>query len=87
MKKIQENTEIKKVDLALKHNRRILRELFDSKKQEVLIKREILLKKGFDFDYHTHIVLTKTYKNEFIFCYDYGYREAEKGKFRIIKSF
>jgi hypothetical protein len=85
--KIKEHQEIKKVDLILKRNRRILKRLFNPKKPEFLLDREILLKQGFEFDFHTHLVTTKINRHEFIFCYDYGYRETEKNKYRIIKSF
>jgi predicted nucleic acid-binding Zn ribbon protein len=85
--KIREHQEIKKVDLMLKRNRRILKRLFNPRKEEVAISRETLLKQGFDFNFHTHSVITKKYKNEFTFCYDFGYREIEKDKYRIIKSF
>jgi hypothetical protein len=85
--KIQENGEIKRVDLALKKNRRILKKLFDPRKMDKLVNRDALLKAGFDFDFHTHFVTTKFKGNQFVFCYDYGYREVEKHKFKVIKSF
>jgi len=84
--KINEHKEIKKIDQVLKRNRRILKKLFDPKKEK-LVNREILLKAGFEFDFHTHFVITKIKENEFTFCYDYGYREVEKDKYKVIKSF
>jgi hypothetical protein len=84
--KSDEHKEIKKIDQVLKRNRRILKKLFNPQKEK-LINREILLKSGFEFDYHTHLIVTKTKSNEFIFCYDYGYREIEKDKYKVIKSF
>lgn len=85
--KILEHKEIQKVDLILKRNRRILMRLFNPKKEEVLVARDVLLKHGFDFSFHTHMIVTKKYQHEFIFCYDYGYRETEKDRYRIIKGF
>ena|SRR5687767_4957102 len=84
--KIREHKEIKKIDQVLKRNRRILKKLFDPKKEK-LVNREVLLKAGFEFDFHTHFVVTKFKANEFIFCYDYGYREVDKNKYKVIKSF
>lgn len=84
--KTSEHKEIKKIDHILKRNRRILKKLFDPGKEK-LISREIFLKAGFEFDFHTHHVITKTKGNEFVFCYDYGYREVEKDKYRVVKSF
>lgn len=78
---------MKKVDLVLKKNRRVLKRLFNPKNDKALFEKELLLKQGFEFDYHTHIIITKTYQNEFTFCYDYGYRPVEKNRYQIIKSF
>jgi len=86
-KKGNERSEIGKIDVVLKKNRRILKASFNPKKPDVLVLREKLIKSGFEFDYHTHFVITKTKKNQFIFCYDYGYREVEKDRYQIIKSF
>lgn len=85
--KTAEHKEIKKIDIVLKRNRRILKKLYNPKKPEKLTGREVLVKAGFEFDFHTHSIITKFKANEFIFCYDYGYREAEKGKYKVIKSF
>ena len=84
--KTDEHKEIKKIDIILKRNRRILKKLFNPK-NEKLISRELLIKAGFEFDFHTHFIVTKIKGNEFIFCYDYGYREVEKDKFKLVKSF
>jgi len=78
---------MKKVDQVLKKNRRVLKRLFNPKNEKKLFEKEMMLKQGFEFDYHTHIIITKTYSNEFTFCYDYGYRAVEKDRYQIIKSF
>lgn len=61
-----ENEEIQKIKLALINNRRILQRIL-GKESEVLIMKEELLKKRFEFDYHTHHVISRFKKNEFIF--------------------
>lgn len=85
--KTKEHQEIKKIDIILKRNRRILQKIYNPTKPEKLINREVLLKAGFEFSFRTHHVITKTKANEFIFCYDFGYREMEKDKYKVIKSF
>jgi len=85
--KLKEYKEMRKVDLLLKKNRRVLKRLFNPKNEKALFAKELMLKHGFEFEYHTHIVITKTLKNEFTFCYDYGYRPVEKDRYQIIKSF
>ncbi len=83
--KIQEHNEIKKIDLILKKNRRVLKKLFNLR--NATIPKSILVKEGFEFDYHTHIIITKLKRNQFIFCYDHGYREVADGRIQIIRSF
>lgn len=85
-RKVLEHAEIKKTDLLLKRNRRILKSFYKPGK-EILVSRIQLLKLGFEFDYHTHFVVTKLHQHTFIFCYDYGYREVEKDKFQVIEAF
>ena len=84
--KSQENEEIQKIKLALINNRRVLKNVL-GKESEVLVTRESLLKQGFEFDYHTHHVISKIKSNEFIFCYNYGYRKVDDGRYKVVKSF
>jgi hypothetical protein len=84
--KVNERKEIKKVDTILKKNRRILKNLFNPA-SERLISLQAFLKAGYNFEFHTHFIITKTKGNEFTFCYDYGYREVEKDRYKVIKSF
>lgn len=81
-----ENRELERVDKVLRKNHRILKKLFDRGDRDEIL-RDVLLKEGFDFSYHTHHVVTKTKSNEFIFCFGYGYREIKEGYFKIIKGF
>ena len=84
--KIAEHAEIKMINNILKNNRKILKALVNDK-SSVLVNHDALLRKGFEFDYHTHFVITKTQKNNYTFCYNYGYYEIEKDKYKIVKSF
>ncbi len=84
--KIAEHEEIKKINGILKNNRKILKGLL-ADKPFVLVSHELLLKKGFEFDYLTHSVTSQVKRNKYIFCYNYGYHEYEKNKFKVVKSF
>lgn len=84
--KIAEHEEIKKINSILKNNRKILKALLNDK-PSVLVNHDALLKKGFEFDYLTHSVTSQFKKNKYVFCYNYGYHEYEKNKYKVVKSF
>jgi predicted nucleic acid-binding Zn ribbon protein len=84
--KNEESAEIKKIKLALIKNRRVLRLLL-GKNQELIVSKEALLKAGFEFDYHTHHVISKFKTNEYIFSFNYGYHLMPDGQYKIVKSF
>jgi hypothetical protein len=86
-RKQKERSEITKIDGILKRNRRILEQLYDGKKPEKKIGREIMLKKGFEFGFYTHKVITKGKGSEIIFCYDFGYREESAAMFRLFPHY
>jgi hypothetical protein len=84
--KSAEQAEISKIDLVLKRNRRVLKQLFNPQK-DTIVEREVMIREGFEFGFHTHIGITKLKKNEIIFCYDYGYREIEGGRYQLFQSY
>ena len=73
-------------EAALKANRRILKKVLGSRKEEI-VSRETLEKLGYNFTYHTHHVISMTKNYEYTFCFNYGYRTAEDGKVKVVKSF
>ena len=85
--KSEEQSEISKIDGILKRNRRVLKQIYDPAKPDRLIKRELLIRAGFEFGFFTHVAITKIQSNEINFCYDYGIREVEEGSYRIFHSF
>lgn len=85
--KESERSEIRTIDLIIKKNRRVLKKLYDPKKSEKKFTREELIRGGFEFGFLTHIAVTKAKSNEIVFCYDFGYREVDKGQFQIYPSF
>ena len=78
--------EIRKILAILKRNRAILKSALGDK-QEVVVSRDFLLKKGFEFDYHTHHIVSQLKQNEFIFSFNYGYRVMDKASYKVVKSF
>jgi hypothetical protein len=85
--KIVEAAEIRKINLILKKNRRILKQLFKPASPEQNYSRELLLKEGFQFGFQTHVVVTKRLAYEIVFCYDYGFREMGPGLYQLFRSF
>lgn len=82
----EEEQELNRIMLILKENRRVLQKMF-SRKDRDEISRERLLKAGFEFDFHTHFVISKLKRKTFIFCFDYGYHEESKDYFKIVRAF
>lgn len=80
--KEREGNHFKKIDHALKLNRRILKKYNQSGQSQ--IKKELLLKEGFDFKYFTHYWKAKN-GNVYFFCYEYGYRDLKDGKYMLIQ--
>lgn len=76
---------IRGIELALKKNRKVIKELL-GKEDYKIISRHKLVQKGFDERYHTHHFASKQ-GAEYTFCYDYGYREKEDGQVSIVKAF
>lgn len=78
-----ENGETQRIVNALKQNRRIIKFLLGNR-EELYVPREALSKKGFDFDCHTHRIVSGQ-GNTFILCFNYGYRMTDEGRLKIVK--
>lgn len=77
----QENKYIREVNTILKKNRTILKALNPTGKNKV--HRDMLLQKGFRFEYCTNIYTTKAGK-EYTFCYDHGYLPLGNDFFALV---
>jgi hypothetical protein len=84
--KKKELGEIKNIDQSLKRNRRILKKLLGNA-DDVIATEKKLLREGFNFDFSTHVIISKKKSNTFIFSYNYGYHDLGNGKYKIVKSF
>ncbi|OXA94805.1 hypothetical protein [Flavobacterium hercynium] len=77
------NNFMRNVNNKLRKNYRILSELNPEGKSKAT--RDKMLNKGFDFDYFTNILQTKT-GNTYYFLYDQGYRALENDFFMLVKK-
>ena len=84
--KNEDRQQILEIEKMLKNNWKILKKVLGTKKEEIVTK-ERLLKMGFEFEYHTHYVVSVIKSNEYIFCYNYGYWKMDDGKLKVVKSF
>jgi len=80
--KRQENNFVRNVHSILRKNRQILDELNPDDKHTV--HKDMLVKRGFDFDYHTNTYTTKT-GNVYYFCYELGYLPIENDFYALVR--
>jgi predicted nucleic acid-binding Zn ribbon protein len=76
------NNYTRKINGILRRNRQILDELVPGDKYTV--HRDMLLKRGFQFDYHTHIYRTKTGRL-YYFCYEMGYLPIDNDFYALVR--
>lgn len=74
---------MRNVNNKLRKNYRILTELNTEGKSKAT--RDKMLNKGFDFDFFTNILQTKT-GNTYYFLYDQGYRSLDNDYFMLVKK-
>ncbi len=84
--KVFESKETRKIRLALNKNRKILRRVLKNE-SELVVKRERLLKLGYEFDYHTHYRTSKVKQYQYVFCFDYGFRDVTAETVKVVKAF
>jgi YHS domain-containing protein len=74
---------IKEINLILKHNRKLLKEKAANGNRKV--KRETLLRNGFNFDFHTHLHTTENGETYF-FCYEHGYLGLNNEEVLVVRQ-
>ncbi|WP_281231402.1 hypothetical protein [Flavobacterium gelatinilyticum] len=77
------NNYMRNVNNKLRKNYRILSELNVDGKSKAT--REKMINKGFDFDFFTNILHTKT-GNTYYFLYDQGYRSLDNDYYMLVKK-
>lgn len=78
------NEYVRKVNVILRKNRRILSALMNGKEKGKTTKEELLLN-GFNFYYYTNLYKTKQGKT-YYFIYELGYLELEDELFALVKK-
>lgn len=81
-KKAADHSYLTQVNQILKKNRAIL--IAKNPDGKTKTKREVLLRKGFNFNYHTHTLTTQK-GSTYIFCYEYGYLLLENDEILLVK--
>lgn len=79
-----QNNYMRKVNIILRKNRRIL-ENHLGKEKMIKINKDQLLKDGFDFDFRTQHLATSKGHNYF-YIYEYGYLSLADNKILIVKK-
>ncbi len=74
---------LRPVNAILRKNHAILTRLCTRNK--VKLKKDELLRNGFDLTYHTHLYNTQN-GNTYYFCYDYGYMRLDGEVFLVVKK-
>lgn len=77
------NNFMRNVNNKLRKNYRILSELNTDGKSKAT--RDKMLNRGFDFEYFTNVLQTKT-GNTYYFLYDQGYRSLDNDYFMLVKK-
>ena len=78
------NEYVRKINVILRKNRRILSALMNGKEKSKTTKEELLLN-GFNFYYYTNLYQTKQGKT-YYFIYELGYLELEDEQFALVKK-
>lgn len=73
---------LRPINAILRKNHSILCRICPELK--IKLKKEDLLKQGFDPNYHTHIYTTQT-GSTYFFCYDYGFMKLENDMVLVVK--
>ena len=74
---------VNQINNILFSNHGILHDLL-SNKSSLIVFQSNLLSLGFNLKYHTHTEIVG--KNEYWFCYEYGFRFIDKERVHLIKS-
>ena len=73
---------IRPVNSILRKNHAVLSRI--CKGEKIRIKKDDLLKNGFNPDYHTHLHETQS-GNTYYFCYDYGVLKLDRDIYLVVK--
>jgi hypothetical protein len=78
----EDHSFLNEVNRVLRKNRDILKA--KNPESKIKVKRDLLLRKGFDFNYHTHTYATQKGAT-YVFCYEYGYLPLGNDEVLLVK--
>lgn len=73
---------VRNINNILRKNRRILDE--NLKGETTTLPKQILIDKGFNFNYYTNTIRTKN-NHQYVYCYEFGYLPLENNMILIVK--
>lgn len=79
----ENDLELLRINSILRKNRAILKNI--NPVGMTVIRREVLLQSGFNFEYYTNSYTAKN-GNLYNFCYEYGYHILDNEKIRIVNK-
>lgn len=74
---------VKEINTTLKQNRKILLKIASARKNYAIVKAIELIRRGYNFHYHTHFAPLG--RKNLVCCFDVGYAKLEKNKVIIIR--
>ena len=81
-RRTRQPAQFRQINQILMQNRNILKELFD-RSVEKLFSTEDISNQGFMLSYFTHS--NRNQDEQSYYCYDYGLRTAEEGRYQLIR--
>jgi hypothetical protein len=75
---------IRTINGYLKKNRNVLEEILGTHEDTGRATPQLLMERGFRFQYHTHTYTNKK-GDTYHFCYEYGYLQLDSGRLLIVK--
>lgn len=79
---------VRNINLVLKKNRRIMEGLLQSGSEPFkprVVKRDVLVKAGFNFNFTTHRLTTQK-GHTYSYCYEFGYREMDRDDVMVVRD-
>jgi len=73
-----------KITEILRKNHQILETTYQHKGESTVVSHFMLRDAGFNYEFHTRILVTA--KGIYKFCFNYGWRELENGKILIVQN-
>lgn len=85
--KSSDNNYMRNINNALRKNRRIIASLLEGAPDgKIVVVKDDLALRGFEFKYYTHISTYKEGKSTYFFCYEYGYQLLDGNRYLLVRK-